>query len=182
MPFFPLLTGWLKWSWLQRSQRVNWVHTGCASDWGRKTNLGLLEVPVAPLIVTAYPVASSGMNDWTMGSEKCEAGNLGCKLNSLLCCVSVHSAIVCTNHSFISLFTDGLGNHYQSGLCCAYVSKDERVGRNMGELRLPCVQLFPKVRSTFLHVSLFINTSSLLTLVYILPPYNAGANATVCVL
>lgn len=43
----------------------------------------------------------------------------------------------------------------------------------MGELRLPCVQLFPKVRLTFLHVSLFIHTSALLTLVYILPAYNA---------
>lgn len=44
----------------------------------------------------------------------------------------------------------GLGNHQPSGLRRARVSKDERVGRHMGQRRLPRLQLFPKVRSTFL--------------------------------
>lgn len=56
------------------SRRANWVHTRHASDWSRITDLALLDVPVAPLIVTANLVASSGMN--AMGCEKSEAGTL----------------------------------------------------------------------------------------------------------
>lgn len=48
------------------------------------------------------------------------------------------------------LFTAGVGNHQPSGLRRARVSEDERVGRHMGQRRLPRLQLFPKVRSTFL--------------------------------
>lgn len=119
------------------------------------------------------------MNDWTVGSEKSEAGNLGYKLNSLLCYVSVDSAIARANFGR-SLFTAGLGDHEPSGLCRARVSEDERVGGSMGECHLPRLQLFPKVRSTFLHVSLSMHTSAVLTLVHILPPYDADKRYTVC--
>lgn len=114
-------------------------------------------VPVAPLIATSNPVASFGPR----GSGKSEAGNLGHKLYSLLVYVSVIPSCAKSSLSFISLFTAGLGDHEPSGLCCARVSEDGRVGRNMGKRCLPCVQLFPKVRSTFLHASLFIHTSAL---------------------
>lgn len=78
---------------------------------------------------------------------------------------------------YFPLYIAGLGNHQPSGLCRARVSKNERVGRRMGERRLPCVQLFPKVRLTFLRLSLFIHTSALFARVYILPDkhYSVGS-------
>lgn len=42
-------------------------------------------------------------------------------------------------------FADRLGHHQPRGLCCAHVSKHERVGGDMGERRLPRVQLLAKV-------------------------------------
>lgn len=119
------------------------------------------------------------MSDWTVGSEKSEAENLGHELNSSLCYVSVDSAIACANFGR-SLFTAGLGDHEPSGLRRARVSEDERVGGSVGECHLPRLQLFPKVRSTFLHVSLSSHTSALLTLVHILPPCDADKRHTMC--
>lgn len=48
-------------------------------------------------------------------------------------------------HERLWLFADRLGHHQPCGLCCPRVSKHERVGGDVGERRLPRVQLLAKV-------------------------------------
>lgn len=54
---------------------------------------------------------------------------------------------ISNNGRFPHVCVAGLGDYEPSGVCCARVSPDERVGGDLGECSLPCVQLLPQVRA-----------------------------------
>lgn len=60
-------------------------------------------------------------------------------------CVIVFLSMLMVGLVCVCACVAGLGNYKSSGVCRARVSPDERVGGDLGECRLPRVQLLPQV-------------------------------------
>lgn len=66
-----------------------------------------------------------------------------------------------TSHNCVTL-ADSLGHDEQDWLCCECLQANECLGRNMGECRLPGLQLLTKVRQMSWALSSFPKTGRLL--------------------